>query len=105
MRDATLLPTRVTRLSPVTFALLMGAGALLIVSFQQVAPSPAQLAQGGPRMAELVARMLPPNLEASFLQRVFWRMIETFQIAMVGTAIGVIVSLPVAWLSEVARFV
>lgn len=98
MREA-MLPSRVTRLSPLTFALLVGAGALLIVSMQQVAPSPGQLAQGAPRMAELVGRMLPPNLETGFLQRVFWRMIETFQIALVGTAIGVIVSLPIAWLS------
>lgn len=94
-----MLPSRMPRISPVTFALLVGAGALLIVSMQQVAPSPAQLAHGAPRMAELVGRMMPPNLESAFLQRVFWRMIETFQIAAVGTAIGVVVSLPIAWLS------
>jgi phosphonate transport system permease protein len=98
MHKAT-LPSRMPRISPVTFALLVGVGALLIVSMQQVAPSPAQLAHGAPRMAELVGRMMPPNLESAFLQRVFWRMIETFQIAAVGTAIGVVVSLPIAWLS------
>ncbi|MDX3927011.1 MAG: phosphonate ABC transporter, permease protein PhnE [Shinella sp.] len=93
------LPSRVTRVSPLTFSLMVAVAALLIVSIQQVAPSPAQLAQGTPRMAELVGRMLPPNLEGAFLQRVFWRMIETFQIALVGTVIGVAVSLPIAWLS------
>ncbi|HVK92323.1 MAG TPA: phosphonate ABC transporter, permease protein PhnE [Mycoplana sp.] len=96
------LPSRIARISPLTFSLAVGLGALLLVSFQQVAPSPAQLVQGGPRMAELVGRMLPPNLEGAFLQRVFWRMIETFQIALVGTAIGVVVSLPIAWLSAKA---
>ncbi|MDR6756481.1 phosphonate transport system permease protein [Mycoplana sp. BE70] len=96
------LPARLTRLSPLSFALLVAAGALLVASLQQVAPSPTQLAQGGPRMAELVGRMLPPNLEGAFLQRVFWRMIETFQIALVGTVIGVAISLPIAWLSSKA---
>jgi phosphonate transport system permease protein len=50
-------------------------------------------------MAQLVGRMIPPNVEPGFLLRVFWRMIETFQIAVVGTAIGVVLSLPFAWLS------
>ncbi|PWL17600.1 phosphonate ABC transporter, permease protein PhnE [Falsochrobactrum shanghaiense] len=93
------VPPRIARLSPLSFSLMIAVAALLIVSLQQVGPSPAQLAQGGPRMAELVGRMLPPNTESGFLLRVFWRMIETFQIALVGTAIGVVISLPIAWLS------
>jgi len=41
--------------------------------------------------------MLPPNLEPDFLARVALRMIETFQIALVGAVLGIVVSLPIAW--------
>ena len=48
-------------------------------------------------MANLIGRMLPPNLEPDFLARVALRMIETFQIALVGAVLGIVVSLPIAW--------
>jgi phosphonate transport system permease protein len=41
--------------------------------------------------------MLPPNTEPDFLARIAVRMIETFQIALVGAAIGIVLSLPIAW--------
>jgi phosphonate transport system permease protein len=94
-----LSPSRVPSISPLTFSFAVALVALVTVSAGQVAPSPEQLAGGVPRMANLVGRMIPPNIEPGFLLRVFWRMIETFQIALVGTAIGVVLSLPFAWLS------
>ena len=97
MRNAT--PSRFYRTSPLAFALLVAAGALLIISMTQVAPSPSQLVNGMPRMVNLIDRMLPPNLDPGFLSRVTWRTIETLQIAFVGTAIGVLLSLPIAWLA------
>lgn len=103
------LPRRLVRPSPLAFTLAVAAAALVIVSTFQVAPSPGQLADGAPRMANLIGRMLPPSTDPAFLGRVLWRTVETLQIAVVGTVIGVILSLPVAWLasrtlSPVGRF-
>ena len=98
MADQT-APARFGRLSPLTFAMVVAVAAFVLVSIQQVSPSPGQLAGGVPRMANLVDRMLPPSFEPGFLVRVFWRLLETFQIAIAGTAIGMLLSLPIAWLS------
>jgi phosphonate transport system permease protein len=103
------IPGRMTRPSPLAFTLTIAAAALIIVSVMQVAPSPAQLVNGAPRMVNLVDRMLPPNIEPAFLGRVLWRTVETLQIAVVGTVIGVLLALPIAWLasrtlSPVGRF-
>lgn len=90
-------PDRFRRFSAVNFVLLVVVGAIILVSMGQVAPSPHQLAQGLPGMANLIGRMLPPNTEPDFLARITLRMIETFQIALVGAAIGIVISLPIAW--------
>jgi len=95
----TALPGRLAGLSPLNFAVLVGFAAFVIVSAGDVAPSLDRLADGVPRMANLLGRMLPPNTEIEFLTRIFWRIVETFQIALVGTVIGVLISFPVAWLS------
>jgi len=91
-------PSRL-RLAPLEFTAAVVVGALILVSLGDVAPSLGRLADGLPRIADLVGRMMPPNTEPDFLGRVFWRMVETFQIALVGTAIGIALSLPIAWLS------
>jgi phosphonate transport system permease protein len=98
-KAADVLPARLPRMSPVGFTLAVGVGALLLVSLVQVAPSPDRLARGIPNMLDLTGRMLPPNLEPGFLIRIFWRIVETFQIALAGAAIGIVVSLPIAWAS------
>lgn len=93
------LPPRMPSISPVSFTLLVVFGAVFLASVGQVAPAPEKLAAGAPRMAELVGRMLPPNMDPGFLQRMGWRIVETLQIALVGTVFGVILSLPVGWLA------
>ncbi len=92
-------PSRLPRISALSFTLLVAVVALIFVSIGQVAPSMGQLADGVPRMGNLLARMMPPNTDPAFLTRMFWRILETFQIALAGTAIGVILSLPIAWVS------
>lgn len=91
------LPPRLPRLSPLTFALTMAALALVIVSVGQVAPTPGRLIDGGPAMVRLLDRMMPPNLDLAFLARIFWRIVETFHIAIAGAVIGIVLSLPIAW--------
>lgn len=87
------------RLAPVEFTAAVVVVGLVIASLGDVAPSLGRLADGFPRMLDLAGRMLPPNTEPAFLLRVFWRMVETFQIALVGTVIGIALSLPIAWAS------
>lgn len=97
--SAPLTPARLQRPSAATFALGIGAAALVIVSIGHVAPSPGQMADGLPNMADLLGRMMPPNTDPAFLTRVFWRIVETFQIALAGAAIGIALSLPLGWLA------
>lgn len=92
------IPRRASGLSPLGFAMTVGVAALIIVSLSNVAPSPARLVDGAPNMVNLLGRMTPPNLEAEFLLRIFWRILETFQIALAGAAIGIVLSLPIAWI-------
>lgn len=93
------LPDRLPPLSAARFVLLFAALALLWVSFAQVGPAPEKLVQGLPNMGKLVSRMMPPNLEADFLLRMGWKVIETLQIALVGALIGIVLSLPLAFLA------
>ena len=92
-------PGRWSGMSPVSFVLLVAVGAIILASMQQVAPSPKQLVDGVPGMISLADRMTPPNLDPAFLTRVFWRIVETFQIALVGATIGILLSLPIGWLA------
>lgn len=93
------MPPRLPSISPYSFTLLVVVGALFIVSLGQVAPSPEKLVAGVPNMLQLLGRMLPPNTDPDFLQRMSLRILETLQIALVGTVIGVAISLPVGWLA------
>lgn len=85
--------------SALRFALAVAVGAFVIVAMVGVTPSPERLAEGAPRIASLLGRMFPPDLDPQFVTRVFFRLVETLQIALAGTVIGVAISLPVAWLS------
>ena len=91
------LPSRLPRMSALSFALTIGAAAIILVSIGQVAPSFERLANGLPNMGNLLWRMSPPNTDPAFLLRIFWRIVETFQIALAGAAIGIVFSLPIAW--------
>ena len=94
-----IVPSRLTSVSPASFTLLVAAVALVLVSMGEVAPSVSQLIDGTPKMMNLLDRMLPPNTDGDFLQRVGLRIVETFQIALVGAAIGILISLPIAWMA------
>lgn len=81
------------------FAVGVAVAALVIASLFEVAPSPQRLADGAPRMLSLLDRMTPPNLDPDFLWRVFNKLIETFQIALAGTVVGILLSVPIGWLA------
>ena len=87
------------RLTPVRFTVLVALGAVLIASIGEVAPGPDRLIGALPRMASLLDRMVPPDTDPAFLGRMGLRLLETLQIALVGTVFGVLVSFPLAWLA------
>lgn len=92
-------PERFSRPSLLQFMLVFAVLAIVISSIGSAAPSVQQLVQGVPRMGNLMDRMLPPNLDPDFLWRVLRKIVETLQIAIAGTAIGIVCSLPIAWLA------
>lgn len=81
------------------FTLAIAAADLVLVSIGQVAPSPGQIAEGIPNLLRLAERMSPPNTDPAFLGRIFWKIVETFQIALAGAAIGIALSLPIGWVA------
>lgn len=93
------LPARFTRVSAFYFILWLVVAAFILATINHVAPSFEQLSEGGPRMVKLLKRMWPPNLEIRFLNRIGNRLFETFQIALAGASIGIVLSLPLAWLA------
>ncbi len=90
-------PPRLGRPSAAGFALAVGAAALLLSSFHGVGFSLADLAAGLPQMGRLVGEMLPPDL--SRWDRVLASLLETFHMALAGTALGVLLALPLAVLA------
>ncbi len=93
------MPPRFQRLTALQFAFAMALLAIVISSILQVAPSPERLANSGPRVVGLLERMWPPQTDPAFLTRVGWKLLETLQIAVAGTVIGIILSFPLAWLA------
>lgn len=98
-RPSPALPPRFQRLSALQFTLAFAAAALVVASIAAVAPSPDRLAESGPRVVRLLERAWPPETDPAFLARTGWKLLETLQIALAGTVIGVILSFPLAWAS------
>jgi phosphonate transport system permease protein len=59
--------------------------------------NPMRLVSGGPEIAALAARMLPPNL--ALLPSLVQPLIETLEMALVGTTIAALLALPMALLA------
>ncbi len=95
--SAPALPPRFSRPSLPVFAVILAVTAFLAWSVERIGISVAGLYEGLPQMARLVGEMLPPSTER--LDAVGKALLETFQMAFVGTVIGVIISLPVAVLA------
>lgn len=91
------IPRRFEPPSPVTFALVMGAAAFLIASLHGIGFSASGFLSGVPSMGRMVGEMFPPSFER--LGPVGKALLETFQMALVGTVAGVLLSLPLAVLA------
>ena len=91
------MPDRVKMPSPVSFVLMIAALALLYTAFVETGVSAQTLIDGIPRLGRLVEQMFPPNLSRlEILAELLW---ETFLMAVSGTTLGIILSVPLAILA------
>lgn len=88
------LPARFEPTSPVTFMLWLVVLGFFAWSVSNTGVSFSDLWGGIPQMTRLVGEMLPPS--TARLEAVGWSLLETFQMAFVGTVIGVLLSVPIA---------
>ena len=91
------VPRRFERPSLLTFVAYVVAGAFVIVSFGHVDLSLTRLAEGVPSLGRLLGQMFPPDLDR--LSSIGAALLETFQMAVVGTVLGLAFSLPLAILA------
>jgi phosphonate transport system permease protein len=94
--DAPPIP-RFERTSAVRFTLGFAALAFVIWSLTAAGPSFDQLARGLPNIGNIVARMFPPDLER--LDRILLSLFQTFQMAVAGCVLGLVLSVPLAVLA------
>jgi len=79
------------------FAAWLIGVALLAASLRGTGFSAAEFVSGIPQMGRILAEMTPPSLDR--LGAVARALAETFQMAVAGTALGVVLSLPLAVLA------
>ncbi|MCB0310742.1 MAG: phosphonate ABC transporter, permease protein PhnE [Bdellovibrionales bacterium] len=92
-----ILPPRFAAASVLQLVVSLAVLAGIIKSFEGVGISVSELVSGLPDMWRVLGEMLPPDL--SRLEAVFWRLLETFQMAVAGTVLGVVLSFPFAVLA------
>ncbi|MDO5653367.1 MAG: phosphonate ABC transporter, permease protein PhnE [Brachymonas sp.] len=88
------LPPRFAQRSALGFTLWVVALAFFIWSLQGTNASLRELIQGFPQMLRLAGEMVPPSTER--LLPIAKALLETFQMALVGTVAGVLLSVPIA---------
>lgn len=91
------LPRRFERPNPLTFVLSLAVLALILVSFQQSGLSLEKLLRGLPALSRLGGQMFPPSIER--LPQVLVMLAQTFTMAVAGTLLGLVISLPLAILA------
>ncbi|GAA4283297.1 hypothetical protein GCM10022261_08280 [Brevibacterium daeguense] len=88
-------PARFTRPSAFAFVVLVGAAALLIHGWTQGAVvNPAELVTGAGRLGDFLADAFPPDLDR--VLPILQSLLVTFEMALLGTIVGVILSVPLA---------
>ena len=79
------------------FVLWVIAVAFVVWSFSATGLSLERLARGVPTMGGIIERMFPPNLDR--LDRILASLLVTFQMAVAGCVLGLILSFPLAILA------
>ena len=91
------LPPRFVRPNALGFAALVAIAAFVIAAFRATDVSLVELAGGWPNALRIANEMFPPSAER--LEPVFGALLQTFQMAVAGTVIGCLLSLPLAILA------
>ncbi len=90
-------PARFARPSPPAFLGSVVALAFLVISVDGVGVAPGEFLRGFPGLGRMLSQMFPPDL--SRLGFVGQALLQTFQMALVGTSFGIAWSLPLALLA------
>ncbi len=88
------LPARFERPNVFAFLAYLVVLAALVLAFEGAEISIVDFVQGIPQMGDILARMMPPDI--SRLEPISRALLETFQMALAGTVLGVAFSLPLA---------
>lgn len=91
------LPARFEKPNVLTYLCYVLLAAFLIASINHVDLSLERLANGIPGIFRILDQMFPPDVNR--LSSIGRALLETFQMAVVGTVLGVIISLPMAILA------
>lgn len=91
------VPPRFAYPGALSFASGVAALAFIIWSFQSSGMSLAQFERGLPALARVFGQMFPPDI--SDLPRILKSLLTTFQMAVAGVVLGLILSLPIAILA------
>lgn len=91
------VPARFAPPGAFAFALGVAALAFLVSAFRATDVSLVELLRGGPSALRILGEMFPPSLDR--LVPVAGSLLQTFQMAVAGTAIGCALSLPLAVLA------
>ena len=97
-----ILPARLERPSPAVFLAYALGIAVLVWSLDGTGWSISELAIGLPALADFFSRAFPPSLER--LPSLSSALVETFQMAIAGTAVGALISVPLAVFSARGQF-
>ncbi|MFP4126590.1 MAG: phosphonate ABC transporter, permease protein PhnE [Alphaproteobacteria bacterium] len=92
--DRRRLPTRFERPGIATFAVWLLVALFLAAAVQGTEVSLVEFVEGLPNLADFVARMFPPDGER--LSAILAALFETFQMAAVGTVLGILLAVPIA---------
>lgn len=90
-------PTRYETPSAISFLGYAAAILIIVWSFDGAGWSVDKLVSSPPLLADFISRAWPPSTDS--LERLSWKMVETLQIALAGTVLGVVLSLPIALLA------
>ncbi|MBK1698522.1 phosphonate ABC transporter, permease protein PhnE [Rhodovibrio salinarum] len=88
------LPDRLARPDALSFTLYVAVAAFVIWCFQAAEMSVTTFVEGIPSMGRLAGEMFPPAFGR--MESIGATMLETFQMAVVGTVLGVALSIPFA---------
>lgn len=87
-------PDRFQKLNPIEYILYVIVIAFLVISFQGTEISLIAFVEGFPNLWVFLSEAFPPSVKRA--SQVSSALLETFQMALVGTFLGVLISMPLA---------